>query len=390
MMRCIKLIPVIAMALLCLSGCSSKDSLSVYSDADIETVHYEENPKLKDIIRMQEYLVQIPEDGYASSVCVYGHNVYYAVGFFDSLLDQEQGNHIPFEPKYNTQIRVYNGDTKEDELLYLYDSDRCINTSFMVCNGDYLIWQDFNYGYQGEWNIRGMSLEPEAEKNPEILFNYTMNEGDFSCISPIITEEEIFWYNFDTEKDNPVILYRYDLQGREISVAKEGLDLMSPYERASVSDTVIATFVKLPEEQYRIDIDFRNSGSCRSIQLDTTVAGPLANDKLCVWREGYNYGESSYLYVYDIEKDTLEKIEAFPNRIFSFGIIDKYVIINSRGDQGGIEFYDVENKEHVRLTSEEDTLYLTTFGGNSNNVHTYSVNIGRLKVLNIEILSQEE
>lgn len=139
--------------------------------------------------------------------------VYYSVEFGDYLLRPKQigKEEIPFEDKYNTQIRAFCTETKEDNMVYRYSAKECIGVSDIQCNGKELVWEE----YQNDaWNKKLISLEEIKDGIIQICENSNILniETDLDASSPTANKQLCIWmkgydyherqelYCFDREK----------------------------------------------------------------------------------------------------------------------------------------------------------------------------------------------
>ena len=200
-----------AFLIIFLAGCSQSRQQDIIVDkAELQTYDYQEVESPEHDIKILECEFSIPEHSQVDAFYVYDNTVYYSVGFSDYLENNTGFHFVEFEEKYSTQIRSFNMESKEDSLLYQYKDDKCINVTDMVCNGTYLIWED--YQIDG-WRIQKLSLTEDEE--PEVIVDSDAYESGLWTITPVITEDSLYWYDKSDELDNPVTLYRYDFKTKK-------------------------------------------------------------------------------------------------------------------------------------------------------------------------------
>lgn len=352
--------------LLCLTGCAQEASSVIISDEDIVENEYCQTEGLWDNFEVAESVLDVPDfcRGY---FCVYDDKVYYEVNFFDYLTDQTGlvGNK-PFEPQYNTEIRVCDMKSGEDRLLYKYMEESCVDITDITCNGEYLVWEDTDKG----WNMKCMRLGSEEE--PELLFTSEQNEGDFWSVVPKLVEDKLYWYNQKGSSNNSITLYEYSFDTEEIAAAKTGLDLASPYESIGFTDGIYTTYSRTEGTDCCINIYDSRAGRNVVLKPEDTVRAPVSNRNICVWMEGYD-GDGQALYVYDLEQELTEKIDVSPGRIFSYAIKDHYIFINQRGDSdwgsNGLYCLDLQEKTYEKLNIPEEKIILFTNQGAGGNIY---------------------
>ena len=228
-------------------------------------------------------------------------------------LKLEDASLLPFEEKYNTQIRVYDTKTDSDELVYQYHEDGCVDISDIIFDGTYLIWEEV----KDDRTV--YMLDPTTQTQPQKL-------------------------DLESQAVNPFTLCgNYD-----ISLEK--------------SDGTSS-----------ITIQNTDSHEKRTFSVKGTVNRPVANEYLCIWTE--ESGDADILYVYDFNEGKLSQIEFSPGRLFSYALLDHYVIANQRRESSygkeGIYCFDLEGMTYEQLFSSEDDAYtfLFTFQGVDHSVY---------------------
>jgi len=242
--KIVKIITLATMSLF-LTSCSNKQEQNIVINQKeiIQCTNFDEKETLKEKLIIEEFKIRIPENASVNSFCVYENMVYYSVEFGDYLLGPKQigKEEIPFEDKYNTQIRAFDTETKEDNMVYRYSAKECIGVSDIQCNGKELVWEEYQ---NGTWNIKLFLLgEPQKE--------------------PI---------------------------------------LKSPYEHINIHDGVKSVCT---EKENNINmIQLSDNLDILNLEIDMDVSAPIANKQLCIWMKGYDYHERQELYCFDREKQT--------------------------------------------------------------------------------------
>lgn len=95
-------------------------------------------------------------------------------------------------------------------MLYQYNETFCVEITDMYCNGEFLIWED--YGVESDWSVKCLPLTLEESGEPETIINAQSIPGDFWSITPVLTEDKVYWYH---QGDDEAILYQYDLKRKK-------------------------------------------------------------------------------------------------------------------------------------------------------------------------------
>lgn len=357
------------------SNDTAERKIDLTDEQAVKVIGYKKADSVINDVKMETFDIDIPYGGQANSFCIYDSTIFYAVDFsnyFDNPTGEKEA--VNFEKKYNTQIRAYDLNSKEDILLYQYEEENCVQVTDMQCNGKELVWED--YTIENVWNIKKMSL---AEKSvPEDIVFYEAEKGKMTTATLTITSDGLFWYDQVSDKnDNPINLNKYDFVTKEVSIEKSGLALSSPYEHINIVNEICTTYETNNDNTTTIHI--YNLKNKKEINLNVTgrVSNPISDGEICVWMKGYDYQDRVNLFVYDISKETTEKIEV--SYAFSYGIINSMVLVNQ---EEGLLCYDVKNKEYGNLIPTENISYGYTFQGQQNNVYTQKFGEG-LKVINL-------
>ena len=145
------IVKMVAIAIMGVSlvSCSNQQekNISISSNEIEKLSDFRESAEQIEKLTIEEIAIPIPEHSNVTSFCVCEDKVYYAVEFGDYLIGPKQtgGEEIAFEDKYNTQIRAFCIESKENELLYQYNVAKCISVSDIQCNGDSLSWEGSSY-----------------------------------------------------------------------------------------------------------------------------------------------------------------------------------------------------------------------------------------------------
>lgn len=346
------------------TGCSQNKTkvIDLTGGEQVETFDYQESEAISKKLEVEKFIISTPDDSGVGTFCVYDEMVYYAVGFYSHLENPTGMSPIEFEDKYNTQIRSYNIESKEDTLLYKYEEEECVNVTDLQCNGTELVWEE--YPKNSVWNIRKLSLDGDTvDEIPEIISCYGAEEKMWSVILTI-TKDSLYWYNQILETDNPISLYKYDFKTKKTSVEKTGLSLESPYEHVSIIDGICTTYEKEEDNSTTIHVYDIAKKEETDLHVTTDIRSPISNGEICVWMTGGNLWDRSKIFVYDMSKKVLEQIAV--SEAFSYGIVENRVLVNHSNN---LYCYDVKNKEYEKLTNTENISYLYTFRGLSENIY---------------------
>lgn len=228
-------------------------------------------------------------------------------------LKLEDASLLSFEEKYNTQIRVYDIKTDSDELVYQYHEDGCVDISDIIFDGTYLIWEEV----KDDRTV--YMLDPTTQTQPQKL-------------------------DLESQAVNPFTLCgNYDIS----------------LEKGDGTSSITIQNIDNHEK--------------RTLSVKGAVNRPVANEYLCIWTE--ESGDADILYVYDFNEGKLSQIEFSPGRLFSYALLDHYVIANQRRESSygkeGIYCFDLEEMTYEQLFSSEDdaNTFLFTFQGVDHSVY---------------------
>lgn len=355
--------------ILFLAGCSRNLPQDIIVDKEeLQTYVYQEEESLGKNIKISECEFPIPEHGQVDTFYVYNNVVYYSVGFSDYLENNTGYHFVQFEEKYNTQIRSFDMESKEDSLLYQYKEDMCIAVTDMQCNGTYLVWEDYK---ANEWNLQKFSLLSAEEPETIVSRNTVYESGTLSTITPTITEDSLYWYDQKDESDSPIALYQYEFETRKINIVHSNLDLSSPYTHVSILNDICTYFKKISKDMSTIYIYDLKGEEKASLTVPTNVSNPISNGEICVWLTGEDYYDRKMLYVYDLLEKTYEQIDV--SDAFSYGILGDYLIVNridyNQHNYDGIFCYDVKSKTYLPLAGVENAIYGFTLHGLTGNIY---------------------
>lgn len=347
-----------------LTGCHTprKITVELTGNSNLEYTVYEEQEGVPEYIALEEYRVEIPQDSWCTASYMYSDKIYYAISFSDHMVNQETGETLPFEEKYNTRIYAYDCATGEEELLYCYDLSYCIDVYNMCCNNSGLFWTDTVSRGEGDylWRIFRLELLREAEANgkpePEVILDSDSAKSGQWDITFTLAPEALYWCEPVGEGRN--ILYRYDLITREVTCEQEEIYLYSPYWPVEISEQMMTTCTLTEDGNSNILVESMDTGDEVSLLVDGEATAPVSNGRLCVWSEKTHHRD--LLYKYDMETEELERIQV--SRLYTYGIIGDRLFIN---DWDTIWCYDNGTKTALFTLDEEVTYFPTTVVGQS-------------------------
>lgn len=339
---------------------------------------FEESNFINEELKIEEFNIALPEHGQVNSFCVHDKKVYYAVEFTDYLLSTAQvgGESIPFEEKYNTQIRVFDSERNEDNVIYQYVEKKCVQITDLQCNGKVLVWEDYQ---EGIWQVQMISLDNQADKDPMTIYACTEDTGKLDSVTLTLSEKELYWYNQNEDLNNPIILYKYNFDDKVQTVVEEDLALSSPYEHVNIKNNVRTNYTGREDEKDTIRI--YDGENVMNIEIGMNVSSPISNEKFCIWAEGYDYHERQLLYCFDRKENLFLAIPVAD--IFSYELIENIIIVNQ---EEGIICYDVSAKKVEDLTDVIGGKCGFLYSGVEGNIYTevYEESEGILHIVNIE------
>lgn len=247
---------LISVILVSVTGCTEQKEKSIISQntehvmentgVQVEnpaSIMYELDDSLKEKISVRLIDLPYPEHASIPSWVVDGNTVYYAVEFIDYLQDNEgTGERVETE-QYFSKIMSYDTDSGRTDTVY--QADHAIEITDLCFNGTTLIWEEYPRQENLSWQIKSISAGG-MEKQAEVIIRDGDTEGELFDVIPSLVGQKVYWYDTaDADNGNhPVILYSYDMESRSVSTEKDGLDLSSPYEQASVIDGWMCSYYK--------------------------------------------------------------------------------------------------------------------------------------------------
>ncbi len=294
-----------------LSACSKSEKEKIYA-VDIknaETFEYQKSEKLAEKIKMNHYVIELPKGGCAGPFCIYGTTLYYSIDYIDYLSDQTGEEKVPlFEEKYNTQIRSFDLESQEGQLIYQYKKERCIQISYMFCTGKKLVWSDND-------------LETINEK-------WSINEIELD--SGLVSEN--VYYSDE-----------------------------SPIEKMRIMNNICTTY-QMNGDNTVIYMENIKTEETVGISVESEVSVPLCNGEICIWASGYEAQDRNIIYIYDISQQTIEKLEV--TNAFSYALVKDLILVKQ---EEGICCYDIKSKEYINLIPKEEAECGYTMQGLENN-----------------------
>lgn len=230
------------------------------------------------------------------------------------------------------------------------------------------MWEDYSLKNPTLCNVKRLHLS-DADA-PEDIVSYNITEGSLMTITLTITNNSLYWYEQNKESENALSLCKCDLKTGKQSVEKSGITLSSPFEKVNFINNYFVTYESSSDDKTTIHINNTNNSTNNSkkaldIKVSDSIRGPISNGEFCVWMKGYDALDNVSLFIYDISKQTCERIQG--SYIFSYGIIDNMIITNQLD---GLYCYDMKNKEYAKLVETDQISYGYTAQGQENNVFT--------------------
>lgn len=308
-----------------LSGCSDEETEAPkpkYFDlnevAKYPHTGYKETDITKTCLKVGKHDIPLPEDAGCGAFCVYGNNVYYSVQYIGLI-------HIgvEFKEEYNTSIWRYRTDTKENELIYQYDLDYCVDIFDMKCNGDVIVWSEWHR--YNSCRVKYFDLQ-NIDEPVEII---TEGEGSLSEINMMLSYDSVYWVE-------------------EVNGEKG---------------------------KYSIIIHNTAKGTEEVVEVSEEIEILACNSRFCIGKPDTSY--SDCIYVYNIEYKQMIKMEM--EKFYQCVLMDNMVIVSA---EAGVTAYNLDKKEKTLLAT--DTCY-SIYRGNDNNAYIAMNNtwLGEMHILNI-------
>lgn len=351
-------------SILLLSACKNDGQalIDLTNTRNLTPISFSETDNVKMQLAIKQISIPTQENAYINSFCEVDGIIYYTVSFFDYLEKiamEQKDNTLRFEEKYNTQIRAFNTSSKEDRLIYKYNKDYCVLVTNLVCNGEYLVWED--YAKDSSWSINKINLGNNKVINtPKVI----ISQNDYpdtilGSITLTITKDYLYWYqctpSTDKGKFNTRIDY-YDFENDKVSTIMDNLFLISPYERVSIVDNVICAYSKDIDDIYVIHVYDIKANARHDIIVPTNVVAPISNGKIIIWSDTFDAKRN--MYVYNLEKDEINLIQNGDDySLLSYNILDDKVLVCNSKDADGfsnIYYYDIYGNTRSNITTNNN------------------------------------
>lgn len=383
MKKCAILIFVLAM--LVFSGCAGSNTSVDFTNADTQSIQYEQTRELTEDIQTTIIDIPCPENAYISTWCAYHQYIFYSIDYIDFLANQtgEVEKKVKTE-EHNTRIVRY--DTSDKSIEDIYIADGVIPVSNLNYNGEILIWEEYPGKEEMAWQLKYVDLSKVSE-GVKVLLSDGDIEGMLWNVTPKLTEESMYIYEqLDTEKnEHPIILYKYDLKSGEVTQVKDKIDLSSPYEQVSIVGNWMTTY-QFAGEKNTIFMENLNTGEKNTIQFSEGVCCPMGSEDFCIWRESYDAAEYPHFLVYSAKEKTLERIELDEN-IFAYTFLKNYVLMTR---EDGIWCFDLKTRKYQCLLDDEEYsyVYISTHGDECAYTQIGTLEDGSVRIAKIEVVSE--
>lgn len=287
-----------------------------------------------DNIKVNEYVLPVPENGELGDHTIYGDIIYYTVLYISNMSN------------FAYKIDIYSYDTNNDNvnLIYRYENNY---TDIYLCelraNNKCLFWAITTPNE--EWNYNKFDLT-----NNKIKTIRTSKDTD--SILPIVvslSNKYLSWYeSYNKNGEMYFLLNVYFIEKDDIKSINDNVYLTSPFSRAHIRNDVISFLTKSSNS---IDINIYNlnnaTNTVLSIPTDKEVLNIMSNEKYTIWHE--DYGKSN-IYAYDHDLNYLYLINSENNySIFNIDLFNNYIFIND-SKSNNINCFDIKNKEKINLT----------------------------------------
>lgn len=332
---------LICILILPLSSCKSNKPINIdtTNQEEIPSYTYILDATLKEEIGMDIYDVPKNDDISTSPFYIYGDTLYYVLDYIPYYEDPLGEKNLVFNSEHNTQIRSLCLSTGEDQLLYLYQLNTCMDIIEIQCNGNELVWEE-NTSSEG-WKIKKLDLN--NKQSVEEIVAYQENVGENYSVPLSITQKGLYWSDGLYKREHPILIYYYDFKTKEKSIEKENVDLSSPYEHISIIDQNL-TYYENSGENTVMHIANIISSKQTSLHVLGAVACPISNENMCIWMEGYDANDRCNLFVYNFMNNEFEKIEL--SYAFSYALVGDYILVNQNE---GLYCYDIKDNTYCNL-----------------------------------------
>lgn len=354
-----------------LSGCSEEETEAPepkYFDlnevAKYPHTGYKETDITKTCLKVGKYDIPLPEGAGCGAFCVYGDNVYYSVQYIGLI-------HIgvEFKEEYNTSIWCYRTDTKENELIYQYDLDYCVDIFDMKCNGNVLVWSEWHR--YNSCRVKYFDLQ-NIDEPVEII---TEGEGSLSEINMMLSYDSVYWVEEVNGEKGKYNINRYSFTDEKVYREEESVPLAAPYKEMCMCEGMYAVCESDESGKYSIVIHNTAKGTEEVVEVSEAIDILACNSRFCIGKPDTSY--SDCIYVYNIEYKQMIKMEM--EKFNQCVLMDNMVIVSA---EAGVTAYNLDKKEKTLLAT--DTGY-SIYSGNDNNAYIAMNNTGlsEMNILNI-------
>lgn len=371
--------------LLLIGGCAAEDANPILDIVDI-TDRFQSEAALESRageISVSEYVLPMPEGSEIGDQTVYGDKIYYVVFYMERDSDQVQ-----FPDTKLMEIYNYDTITGQHQPIFHCDEQSGKYINELRANKDFLFWNLLAPGTG--WKLYQYNLD----HNTASIFISKENDDTIS-----LSDRYLAWYEVKQVEDQiEYLLMVYDLEKAKLQTIEDGCYLPSPYYRANIRNNHV-TFLTGDEKNTYVNIFDLETDHKEILTIpkksvgdkDYFIGYAVSNGLYTALQEYVFYGgalgQSSNVYVYDHDADTLYLINSDTDgqHAFSIDLVKHYVLLNDTM-AGYIYCFDLLAREKINLTAIKNPYIVTVAADNKAISHSLT-NEGVGNCLIVEFLT---
>ena len=263
------------------------------------------------------------------------------------------------QSNYDKEVRILkiDPDTEKSEIIYEEKDQTGFYLSELKASEDYLVWERITGEKLTIWKMDLNTFETETI--------YTSDTPEIPVLLSVY-QEKVLWYDLSGMKP---VLRIYDIRTGQTD-AVEDVTVSTPYERAEVSDGMMA-FLSSEEcgegKQKVIVYDLDEGRAVKSAVIDESlpIRNLFANDRYFTYM--LSDEETDYsLFAYDCKNDRKIEINGKDGMyIFSYRLMGEQVLINekSSNDIISVNISDGGEKNLTEKLAGDHTFFMDGSSG---------------------------
>lgn len=335
------------------------DNVAVWTKTDTIAKH----------IHVKQRQIALPKDSRVVSYIMHANKIYYALDY-EPLFENPLGNkQVPkFTADYQTELHVYDLQTKEDKLLYKCRGSQPRALLVSGATDTHIAFLEFSVAspthafFPNNWTIKILEL---ASANVENIATTKFTDMEEIAPNPTVTQQGIYWFAQENpEKPNTNVTFSlqyYDFTQKEVFELKKNCYLDDVSEPLYVEKGNYALYQapknfakgegkKTNELQYSIlNLLERTADAQINLKIPGLVAYPLVNTEYAVWSNGFR--ERTKLLIFNKKKQELKLLKLDKNQQYSsYMLLDKYLFLTQ---EDVLYCYDLTNFTVTHLLASQ-------------------------------------